>query len=183
MSVIGLDSPFQGIQPAQPGLTGGPSSAGTRNVAIRQAIEAEFGVSADDIVDFLGLQAIRNELASNLPQGHLRALGMDRVRQHEVSLTAYAMRTLTARFGEALLAATEKGSTSILSIFLAPRMWAEYENSPLPDPTSRNVLPRIPSTPIKSVNDFLAVSKRAGTRLLRKSCQFLPKENSAITLS
>jgi branched-chain amino acid transport system ATP-binding protein len=38
--------------------------------------EAEFGQSADDIVDFLGLQAIRNELASNLPQGHLRALGM-----------------------------------------------------------------------------------------------------------
>lgn len=38
--------------------------------------EAEFGKSADDIVDFLGLQAIRNELASNLPQGHLRALGM-----------------------------------------------------------------------------------------------------------
>ena len=41
-----------------------------------RADEAEFGKSADDIVDFLGLQAIRNELASNLPQGHLRALGM-----------------------------------------------------------------------------------------------------------
>lgn len=38
--------------------------------------EAAFAASADDIVDFLGLQAIRNELASNLPQGHLRALGM-----------------------------------------------------------------------------------------------------------
>lgn len=38
--------------------------------------EATFGASADEIVDFLGLQAIRNELASNLPQGHLRALGM-----------------------------------------------------------------------------------------------------------
>ncbi|GMB81938.1 ABC transporter ATP-binding protein [Shinella zoogloeoides] len=38
--------------------------------------EAAFATSADDIVDFLGLQAIRNELASNLPQGHLRALGM-----------------------------------------------------------------------------------------------------------
>ena len=38
--------------------------------------EAGFGKSADDIIDFLGLQAIRNELASNLPQGHLRALGM-----------------------------------------------------------------------------------------------------------
>lgn len=38
--------------------------------------EAEFGASADEIIDFLGMSAIRNELASNLPQGHLRALGM-----------------------------------------------------------------------------------------------------------
>lgn len=38
--------------------------------------EADFGRSADEIVDFLGLQAIRDEMASNLPQGHLRALGM-----------------------------------------------------------------------------------------------------------
>jgi len=38
--------------------------------------EYSFGQSADNIIDFLGLQAIRNELASTLPQGHLRALGM-----------------------------------------------------------------------------------------------------------
>ena len=38
--------------------------------------EQEFGRSADDIVDFLGLSEIKNELASNLPQGHLRALGI-----------------------------------------------------------------------------------------------------------
>jgi len=38
--------------------------------------EQEFGGSADDIVDFLGLGEIRHELASNLPQGHLRALGI-----------------------------------------------------------------------------------------------------------
>jgi branched-chain amino acid transport system ATP-binding protein len=38
--------------------------------------EAEFGKSADDIITFLGMQAISGELASNLPQGHLRALGM-----------------------------------------------------------------------------------------------------------
>ena len=38
--------------------------------------EATFGKSADDIIDFLGLDSIRNELACNLPQGHLRALGM-----------------------------------------------------------------------------------------------------------
>jgi len=41
-----------------------------------RADEAEFGASADDIIAFLGLEAIANELASNLPQGHLRALGM-----------------------------------------------------------------------------------------------------------
>ncbi|MFZ1725135.1 MAG: ABC transporter ATP-binding protein [Albidovulum sp.] len=41
-----------------------------------RADEAAFGASADDIIDFLGLGDIRNELASNLPQGHLRALGM-----------------------------------------------------------------------------------------------------------
>jgi len=38
--------------------------------------EAVFGESADAIIDFLGIQAIRNELASTLPQRHLRALGM-----------------------------------------------------------------------------------------------------------
>ncbi len=41
-----------------------------------RADETTFGRSADGIVDFLGLQSIRDELASNLPQGHLRALGM-----------------------------------------------------------------------------------------------------------
>jgi branched-chain amino acid transport system ATP-binding protein len=41
-----------------------------------RADEAAFGSSADDIIAFLGMQAISGELASNLPQGHLRALGM-----------------------------------------------------------------------------------------------------------
>lgn len=41
-----------------------------------RADEKAFGQSADDIIDFLGLQSISDELASNLPQGHLRALGM-----------------------------------------------------------------------------------------------------------
>jgi branched-chain amino acid transport system ATP-binding protein len=47
-------------------------------IGSRQAAqdEAEFAASADSIVSFLGLDAIRNELASTLPQGHLRALGM-----------------------------------------------------------------------------------------------------------
>ena len=38
--------------------------------------EAGFAKSSDDIIDFLGLDAIRDEMASTLPQGHLRALGM-----------------------------------------------------------------------------------------------------------
>lgn len=47
-------------------------------VGSRQAAldEAEFSASADNIIGFLGLNAIKNELASTLPQGHLRALGM-----------------------------------------------------------------------------------------------------------
>jgi len=35
-----------------------------------------FGRSADEILDFLGLGAMQGEIASNLPHGHLRALGI-----------------------------------------------------------------------------------------------------------
>lgn len=35
-----------------------------------------FGAYADELIDFLGLSDIRDELATNLPQGHLRALGI-----------------------------------------------------------------------------------------------------------
>jgi len=38
--------------------------------------EAEFGRSADEILEFLGLGEVRSEIASTLPQGNLRALGM-----------------------------------------------------------------------------------------------------------
>jgi branched-chain amino acid transport system ATP-binding protein len=38
--------------------------------------EAEFGRSSDEILDFLGLRDVKSEIASNLPQGHLRALGI-----------------------------------------------------------------------------------------------------------
>jgi branched-chain amino acid transport system ATP-binding protein len=38
--------------------------------------EEEFARSADEILGFLGLGDIANEVASNLPQGHLRALGI-----------------------------------------------------------------------------------------------------------
>jgi len=46
---------------------------GTRTA---RADEAEFARSADDILDFLGLSELREEQASALPQGHLRALGI-----------------------------------------------------------------------------------------------------------
>ena len=36
----------------------------------------KFGKTADEILEFLGLNDIRDEVASNLPQGHLRALGI-----------------------------------------------------------------------------------------------------------
>ena len=38
--------------------------------------EEEFGRSADEILEFLGVGDVKNEIASNLPQGHLRALGI-----------------------------------------------------------------------------------------------------------
>ncbi|MCP5081679.1 MAG: ABC transporter ATP-binding protein [Alphaproteobacteria bacterium] len=44
--------------------------------AAAKSDEAEFGRSADEILGFLGLDEIGGELASNLPQGHLRALGI-----------------------------------------------------------------------------------------------------------
>ena len=45
--------------------------------ALARSDQAEFAESADQIIHFLGLDSIANELASTLPQGHLRALGMD----------------------------------------------------------------------------------------------------------
>ncbi|MEO5324646.1 ABC transporter ATP-binding protein [Mesorhizobium sp. CC13] len=41
----------------------------------RQDLEA-FGNSADEILAFLGLASMRHEIASTLPHGHLRALGI-----------------------------------------------------------------------------------------------------------
>jgi branched-chain amino acid transport system ATP-binding protein len=44
--------------------------------ALARRDEAEFGRSGDEILEFLGLDEVKNEIASNLPQGHLRALGI-----------------------------------------------------------------------------------------------------------
>ena len=41
-----------------------------------RADESEFARSADEILEFLGLTGLRDEQASSLPQGHLRALGI-----------------------------------------------------------------------------------------------------------
>lgn len=46
---------------------------GTR---IAKQDEIDFGKSADEILEFLGLSSIGIEIAKNLPHGHLRALGI-----------------------------------------------------------------------------------------------------------
>jgi branched-chain amino acid transport system ATP-binding protein len=46
------------------------------NSPAAKADEAEFGRSADEILAFLGLDGMANEIAKNLPHGHLRALGI-----------------------------------------------------------------------------------------------------------
>ncbi|CCN68781.1 ABC transporter ATP-binding protein [Vibrio nigripulchritudo] len=38
--------------------------------------EAKFKDSSDKLIEFLGIESIADEMASNLPQGHLRTLGM-----------------------------------------------------------------------------------------------------------
>lgn len=43
--------------------------------AARSDLQA-FGASADEILDFLGLAPMRDEIASTLPHGHLRSLGI-----------------------------------------------------------------------------------------------------------
>ncbi|CCF00331.1 ABC transporter ATP-binding protein [Sinorhizobium fredii] len=45
------------------------------SAAARNDLDA-FGTSADEILAFLGLGALGDEIASNLPHGHLRALGI-----------------------------------------------------------------------------------------------------------
>ncbi|PDT44163.1 ABC transporter ATP-binding protein [Sinorhizobium fredii] len=45
------------------------------SAAARSDLDA-FGASADEILAFLGLEPMRGELASTLPHGHLRALGI-----------------------------------------------------------------------------------------------------------
>jgi branched-chain amino acid transport system ATP-binding protein len=46
------------------------------NTKLAKADNKRFGESADEIIDFLGLSEVRDELASNLPHGLLRGLGI-----------------------------------------------------------------------------------------------------------
>jgi cysteine desulfurase/selenocysteine lyase len=57
------------------------------------ALPAKFEAGTPPIAEIIGLHAAVD---------YLDALGMDAVREHEVSITAYAMRSLAERFGDAL---------------------------------------------------------------------------------
>ena len=57
------------------------------------ALPAKFEAGTPPIAEIIGLHAAID---------YLDALGMEAVREHEVSITAYAMRTLTERLGEQL---------------------------------------------------------------------------------
>jgi branched-chain amino acid transport system ATP-binding protein len=46
------------------------------NTKLAKADNKRFGESADEIIDFLGLTEVKDELASNLPHGLLRGLGI-----------------------------------------------------------------------------------------------------------
>lgn len=46
------------------------------NTKVAKEDNERFGKSADEIIDFLGLSDVKNELASNLPHGLLRGLGI-----------------------------------------------------------------------------------------------------------
>jgi cysteine desulfurase/selenocysteine lyase len=49
-----------------------------------------------------GTPPIAEAIGLGVAVDYLRSLGMDAVRRHEVGLTAYALRTLTDRFGDAI---------------------------------------------------------------------------------
>ncbi len=57
------------------------------------ALPAKFEAGTPPVAEIVGLHAAVD---------YLDALGMEAVREHEVSLTAYALRTLAARFGDTL---------------------------------------------------------------------------------
>jgi cysteine desulfurase/selenocysteine lyase len=57
------------------------------------ALPAKFEAGTPPIAEIIGLGAAVD---------YLKGLGMDAVREHEVAITAYAMRTLTDRFGDQL---------------------------------------------------------------------------------
>lgn len=57
------------------------------------AVPSKFEAGTPPIVEAVGLSAAID---------YLEAVGLERIRQHEIELTAYALRTLTERVGDVL---------------------------------------------------------------------------------
>ncbi len=72
---------------------GGMISNVTTEGFMPDAVPSKFEAGTPPIVEAVGLGAAVD---------YLEAIGMEQVRQHEIELTAYAMRTLSARLGEDL---------------------------------------------------------------------------------
>ncbi len=72
---------------------GGMISQVTTEGFLPDAVPSKFEAGTPPIVEAVGLSAAID---------YLEAVGMDHIRQHEIELTAYAMRTLTERVGETL---------------------------------------------------------------------------------
>ncbi|MFW2382300.1 MAG: aminotransferase class V-fold PLP-dependent enzyme [Acidimicrobiales bacterium] len=72
---------------------GGMISNVTTEGFIPDAVPSKFEAGTPPIVEAIGLGAAID---------YLESVGMDNIRQHEIELTAYAMRTLTERLGDVL---------------------------------------------------------------------------------
>ena len=72
---------------------GGMISNVTTEGFMPDAVPSKFEAGTPPIVEAVGLGAAID---------YLEAIGMDHIRQHEIELTSYALRTLSERLGEAL---------------------------------------------------------------------------------
>ena len=72
---------------------GGMISNVTTEGFMPDAVPSKFEAGTPPIVEAVGLGAAID---------YLEDIGMDNIRQHEIELTAYAMRTLTERLGDAI---------------------------------------------------------------------------------
>jgi cysteine desulfurase/selenocysteine lyase len=72
---------------------GGMISNVTTEGFVADAVPSKFEAGTPPIVEAIGLGAAID---------YLNAVGMDNIRQHEIELTAYALRTLTERLGDSI---------------------------------------------------------------------------------